>query len=101
MPKGKSVLIDYKTMKELTPARFEFLKIFIEYAGRCSQRELCDIYHHKTGYSANYGSEIISALRPLLKGLIQKKFDVDFIRIPIKSIAKFYNGNNIIDEEKD
>jgi len=90
--RSKTITIDYEVLNNLSKARLEFLKVFAKHGKVCNQKQLCNIFHESTGYSANYGTEIYSKLKPLLKAIVQKDFDVEFIKIPIESIAKFYNS---------
>ena len=88
---GKSVTIDYKTLRSLTPASFEYLKFYVNYASELNRTELYEYFAKKTKFSENYASEIHSKLKPLLREFLKQKLDVEFIRIPIESIARFYN----------
>lgn len=97
---GKSINVEYKVVKNLTKARFEFLKVFVENARYCNQKQLCELFKGITGYSDNYGTECFSKLRPILKAIVEKKFDVDYIKIPIESIAKYFNSKPIIPGKK-
>ena len=91
--KGKSITVNFETLNKLSKAGYEFLKIFVKHSSECyNQKQLCELFAVKTGYSANYGSEIYSKLKPLLIQVVKKNFDVEYIRIPITSIAKFYNS---------
>lgn len=93
MPKGKSITVNFKTLNKFSKAGFEFFKVFVKHGHDCTnQKQLCDLFAVKTGYSANYGSEIYSKLKPLLSQIVKKNFDVEYIRIPITSLAKFYNS---------
>ena len=93
MAKGKSITVSFLTLNKLSKAGFEFFKVFVKYGHECtSQKQLCELFAVKTGYSANYGSEIYSKLKPLLSQIVKKNFNVEYIRIPISTVAKFYNS---------
>ena len=93
MPKGKSITVNFETLNKLSKAGFEFFRVFVQHGHDCTnQKQLCELFAVKTGYSANYGSEIYSKLKPLLSQVVKKNFDVEYIRIPITSMAEFYNS---------
>ncbi len=101
---GKSVTIDFKTLKNLTPASFEYLKCYVNNVETLNNGEIYHIFGKQTKYSENYASEIHSKLKPLLsefKKIVKKKTEVEFIRIPISSIASFFNGKITKNEDEE
>ena len=47
---NKTITLDYNVLKNLTPARFEFLKIFLNNAEECRNlTQLYEIFESETG----------------------------------------------------